>query len=232
MKNKTIILLSVLIALMLCVIVAAVYYLYSDVEPSSVPVAVQTLVQEDKDDQPEKVQEVEQPQEMPSEKDADAVPESEKTVQKQPEQPAAKETVKQPAKTQAASSPGEFTVKNCATGKKNTLRQLPDNSLCLIDHNNKQLWKIALPSAVVAPVAEVDIYNNLKIQFLLAEGSSLHCLDRLGREVKGFPMTLPGAVKSGPKEIKSGKIFYWQIDTDKGTVYFDKTNKKIINKLP
>lgn len=226
MKNKTIIFLSVLIALMLGIIVSAVFYLYST--PKAPEAALDREVAQAVEPQPaaepqtepesEQVQEPEKAPEPEITPEPEQVPEQ-KPAPKQPQQPAAK-------------GPAEFQVKNSGTGKMNTLRQNADNSLALIDHNGKQLWKIAFPGKIVGEPAQIDIYNNLKIQYLIAEGSKLHLIDRLGREVKKFPLTLPGAAKSGPVDFKKDKLVYWQIETSAGTAYFDKQNVKILNQKP
>lgn len=223
MKNKTIIFLSVLIVLMLGIIVSAVFYLYSTPKTSAGPADFE--IAQAAEPQPaaqmetaaEPQQETE-PQEPAAKTEASTEKEAEPQTP-EPQQPAAK-------------GPAEFQVKNSGTGKMNTLRQNADNSLALIDHNGKQLWKIAFPGKIVGEPAQIDIYNNLKIQYLIAEGSKLHLIDRLGREVKRFPLTLPGAAKSGPVDFKKDKLVYWQIETSAGTVYFDKQNVKILNQKP
>ena len=112
------------------------------------------------------------------------------------------------------------------------MRQNADNSLSLLDHNGKSLWKIAFPGPIVGNVEQIDIYSNLKIQYLIAEGSKLHLIDRLGREVKNFPLALGSKALSGPEAVKQDQNSYWSIKTEKGTVYFDRKNVKILNQLP
>lgn len=211
MKKKTVIFLSCVILLMTAVIALGVYYLYST------PHVKETVP-------------AEQPQEQPS-----AEP-----VQ---EESAVSDTVPADAVSDAASAPTvtpkpspdatpEYKVKNSGTGKMNTLKQHQDNKLELLDHNGKSLWVRDFPGRIVGQPAQIDIYNNLKIQFLIAQGSKLHLIDRLGREVKAFPLALPAEAVSGPVDVKSGNIVYWKIETAKGTVYFDKKTKSIIKDLP
>lgn len=234
MSNKTIISLSVLIVIMLGIITSAVIYLYSGLEPE-IPVvqkaelsqaAVKPEAAASKvEDEPKPAAKQPKPETKPAAEPAK--PETKPAVAKQPEP---KSTPEQPKAAKPAPEQS-FKVTNCATGKKNTLKQLSDNSLCLLDHNGKQLWKIPFAGRIIGSPAEIDIYNNLKIQFLIVEGSKLHAIDRLGREVRYFPVDLPAEATSGPKDIKHGKLVYWQIETRKGTVYFDKTTKKILTKL-
>lgn len=240
MKNKTIIFLSVLIALMLGIIVSAVIYLYSTpkavVEATAAGQSGDAVSQvagsklETTETEEEAVQSTEASAEVSSEA-SKAEPDAQA---KKASDPAPAASAVKPAQTESAAkpAPSEFQVKNSNTGKMNTLRQNADNSLALIDHNRKQLWKISFPGKIVGEPAQIDIYNNLKIQYLIAEGSKLHLIDRLGREVKKFPLALPGTAKSGPKDVKKDKLVYWQIETAAGTVYFDKQNVKILNQLP
>lgn len=228
MKNKTIIFLSVLIALMLGIIVSAVIYLYSTPEITPAPVAEKTQ-QEEKAPADEQVAKAEDPApeaqaELPAEQPA---PEVKAELAAQPAK-----ADNAPAKSESAAAKSEFQVKNSGTGRMNTLKQASDNSLTLLDHNGKQLWKIPFPARIVGEPAQIDIYNNLKIQYLICAGNKLHLIDRLGRQVKNFPLSLPGTAKSGPKDVKKDKLVYWQIETSAGTVYFDKKSVKILNQLP
>lgn len=218
MKSKTIIFLSALIVLMLGVIVAAVVYLYS--EPKIVADVPAKQAVETKEEQP-------QPKEEPKAEEKSAEVPTPKAVE--PPAPAPEAPKAQSAKKEDVK---EFKVKNSGTGKDNILKQNADNSLCLIDHNGKQLWKIPFDGPVVGSVEQIDIYNNLKIQYLIAQADKLHLIDRLGREVKGFPLDLKSPATSGPIAVKSGKLVYWEISTKKGKVYFDKKTKTILNQLP
>lgn len=216
MKKKTVIFLSCVILVMTAVIALGVYYLYSTPHSDETAAA----------GQPQEQLSAEPVQDEPAVSDA-----------------ASSDAVSADSVSDAASAPTEtpklspdatpeFKVKNSGTGKMNTLRQRQDNKLELLDHNGKSLWVREFPGRIVGEPAQIDIYNNLKIQFLIAQGNKLHLIDRLGREVKAFPVTLPAEAVSGPVDVKSGNIVYWKIETAKGTVYFDKKTKSIIKDLP
>ena len=121
-----------------------------------------------------------------------------------------------------------FSVKNCATLKQNTLRQNADNSLELLDENGKTLWKKPFPGKICGSVAQVDHLGNGKIQFLMAEGQRLHLIDRLGREVSGFPMKLPAKALKGPYAAKAKGQNCWKVVTASGTVYYDKKVTSVV----
>lgn len=202
MKKKTVIFLSCVILVMTAVIALGVYYLYSTPHSDETAAA----------GQPQEQLSAEPVQDEPAVSDAASAPTA--TLKPSPD------------------ATPEFKVKNSGTGKMNTLKQHPDNKLELLDHNGKSLWVREFPGRIVGEPAQIDIYNNLKIQFLIAQGNKLHLIDRLGREVKAFPVTLPAEAVSGPADVKSGNIVYWKIETAKGTVYFDKKTKGIIKDLP
>lgn len=140
-------------------------------------------------------------------------------------------------KAQAEQKPAElatpkgaqtFSVKNCSTLKQNTLRQNADNSLELLDENGKTLWKKPFPGKICGSVAQVDHLGNGKIQFLMAEGQRLHLIDRLGREVSGFPMKLPAKALKGPYAAKAKGQNCWKVVTASGTVYYDKKVTSVV----
>ena len=219
MKRRNIILLTILIVLMCAVIVVELIYLYPPAHNGRSDVNVAPVEQNEG-----------QPAQKTDRKSAQAEPEAKKpeasnTEASKADTPAAKPAAKQDKLL-------EFKVKNSATNKINTLRQNADNSLSLLDHNGKSLWKIAFPGPIVGNVEQIDIYSNLKIQYLIAEGSKLHLIDRLGREVKNFPLALGSKALGGPEAVKQGQNSYWSIKTEKGTVYFDRKNVKILNQLP
>lgn len=224
MNKKTVIFLAVVITLLVAIICAGLYALYADVQPAA---------------QNQPVAGAAAPENIDAPKDVDAPKDIDIKEDVKPEEPAKAEPAKaepakaEPAKTEPGKPAGRtFTVFNCATGRNNTLRQNADNSLVLIDHVGKQLWKINFPAPIVGDVVSMDLYNNKKIQFFMAAADRLHLIDRLGREVKAFPIALGSEAKSGPvAKNENGKVF-WQVETAKGTVYFDKKTVKISNTKP
>ena len=93
---------------------------------------------------------------------------------------------------------GPFKVRNCATGKINTLYQNSHLSICLRDENGKDVWGVPFKSKIRGYVQEVDYYNNGKIQYLFASGSKMYLIDRLGRFVSGFPAETGKGIAAGP----------------------------------
>jgi len=93
---------------------------------------------------------------------------------------------------------GLFPVTNFATGKTNYLYQNSHQSICLRDENNKDVWGIPFKETICGRVQTIDFYNNKKLQWLFCAGSKLYLMDRLGRWVNGFPVSLPKPVLLGP----------------------------------
>lgn len=161
-------------------------------------------------------------------------PESPEAELQRPEDTTAEET---PAKREKASKAvsvpeGPFRVKNTGTGKANTISQNKDNSIVLKDENGKELWKKSLGAKLCGMVGEVDFYRNGKIQFLMVEGSKVHLIDRLGKEVDGFPMTLQSKGILGPEKVSVKGTNYWKVLTEDGEVYLNIKKKLILTDLP
>lgn len=95
-------------------------------------------------------------------------------------------------------SEGPWTVKNCASGKNNTLVQNANLSLSLKDETGKALWTVPFSGKLCGTVCNIDYFRNGKIQFLFASGSKIYLLDRLGRLVSPFPMDLGKKIVLGP----------------------------------
>lgn len=208
MNKKTIIVLCGLIVVMTAIIVSGVSYLYKPVQTAPAPKPAGTAVASAESVKP--------------------APEPEKAVE--PVKPSPEPEKK--AESVKPSLPQEFKVKNCGTGKQNTLRQNKDYSLQLIDETGKSLWSVALPGVVCGAVAEVDFYNNKKIQYLLCDGVSLHLFDRLGREVRGFPKSVGSDVIGGPEKIQHKGATYWKLETADSPVYYDYKATKVFTQLP
>ncbi|MEO8734234.1 MAG: hypothetical protein ABI373_07875, partial [Flavobacteriales bacterium] len=76
------------------------------------------------------------------------------------------------------------------------LVQDKDHRLTLISCTGKVLWRRTLDGPVLGDIQQVDRYRNGKAQMLLNTGSSIYMVDRLGRDVDGFPVSLKGTACS------------------------------------
>ncbi len=125
---------------------------------------------------------------------------------------------------------GPFKVRNCATGKINTLYQNSHLSICLRDENGKDVWGVPFKSKICGYVQEVDYYNNGKIQYLFAAGSQMYLIDRLGRFVSGFPAETGKKIAAGPAvyDFTGAKGYTAMLlHTDNTVGYYDLHGKQV-----
>ena len=92
---------------------------------------------------------------------------------------------------------GPFEVKNSGTGKMNKFYQNSHNSLCL-SQDGKDLWGVTFDKPLCGRAGTVDYFANGKLQILFCAGDKLYMIDRLGRYVSGFPLSLGKEVLLGP----------------------------------
>lgn len=210
MNKRTVIILCGIIVILLGIVTAGICCLYSDARTDT-PVAVDEAGTE-VDDLADTIA-------------LDDVPEPVATPESAPKQeavPAA--SVKVPE--------GPFSVKNSSTGKQNTLRQNKDNSIELLDEKGQSLWKKSMNGKLCGMVGEVDFFHNNKIQYLMVEGRNVHLIDRLGREVSGFPRQLASKAILGPEKCTVKGTNYWHVKTEGGDVWLNLPKDQILNKLP
>ena len=94
---------------------------------------------------------------------------------------------------------GPFEAKNFVTGKMNYLEQQPNNMLRLLDENKKGVWTIPFDYPLCGYVEQVDHYKNGKLQMLFAASDKIWILDRLGRFVRSYPVSVGKSIALGPK---------------------------------
>lgn len=92
---------------------------------------------------------------------------------------------------------------NHHTGERNTFIQDEDFRAYLIDASGAILWERELDAEIIPPVTMVDVYFNKKNQLLFNTKNKLYVIDRLGRNVSGFPVSLKDKATSG-----TGKVYY------------------------
>ena len=92
---------------------------------------------------------------------------------------------------------GPYDVKNSGTGKMNKFYQNSHNSLCL-SQDGKDLWGVPFNDPLCGRAGTVDYFANGKLQILFCASDKLYLIDRLGRYVTGFPISLGKEVLLGP----------------------------------
>lgn len=92
---------------------------------------------------------------------------------------------------------GPYEVKNSGTCKMNKFYQNSHKSLCL-SQDGKDLWGVPFDKALCGRAGTVDYFANGKLQILFCAADKLYLIDRLGRYVGGFPVSLGKEVLIGP----------------------------------
>ena len=93
---------------------------------------------------------------------------------------------------------GPFVVKDFRNGSMNYLEQRDNNDLRLLNSAKKGIWTIKFDSPLCGSVEQIDYLKNDKLQMLFCSGSKMYLLDRLGRKVGKFPVSLGKEVLLGP----------------------------------
>ncbi len=81
-------------------------------------------------------------------------------------------------------------IKNHYTQKNEVFVQDENNVIYLIDGKGKILWNKSIGEPILGGVHQVDLFKNNKLQLVFNTPSKLWMLDRLGRDVENFPVTL------------------------------------------
>lgn len=100
---------------------------------------------------------------------------------------------------------GPFELVDFVKGGKCYLEQSANLKLRYLDGKKKGVWTIPFDTPICGSVAQIDYFKNGKLQMLFASENKLYLLDRLGRMVKGFPVTLADNVVYGPEVMDPEK---------------------------
>lgn len=88
-----------------------------------------------------------------------------------------------------------FAVKNHSTGGSELILQDSTFRISLFSSENGALWQYQL-DAMIVDAHQIDYFKNGKLQYLITTPNFLYLIDRLGRDVKGYPKKLPFHVRS------------------------------------
>ncbi len=89
-----------------------------------------------------------------------------------------------------------FLVKNAETGATEILVQDFRKVLYLLNEKGIVLWRRAMNGLMVGAPTQIDIYNNNRLQYVWHEGIKLHLIDKLGRNVPAFPVSMTDTVSN------------------------------------
>jgi hypothetical protein len=80
---------------------------------------------------------------------------------------------------------------NHNSGTRDVFVQDDANRIYLISNTGKILWSKPLAEKLISPITQVDAFKNRKLQMLFNTRSHLYLIDRNGKDVEGFPVSLP-----------------------------------------
>jgi hypothetical protein len=82
-----------------------------------------------------------------------------------------------------------FVVRNHSTRKDDVFLQDSTNAVSLVGDDGKVLWRVDVGKPIQGEIAQIDYFNNGKLQLLFATAGQLHLIDRLGNYVSPFPIS-------------------------------------------
>jgi hypothetical protein len=84
-------------------------------------------------------------------------------------------------------------LKNHVTGNQDIAITDTKNNLHLLSKEGKLFWSKKIDGPILGSIKQIDVYKNNKLQMVFNTAQKLYVVDRLGRNVKGFPVNLPAA---------------------------------------
>jgi hypothetical protein len=120
-------------------------------------------------------------------------------------------------------------VKNHITGQQELIIQDSDLVVYLISLKDGVIWKKQIDEPIQGPLEQLDYYKNGKLQYFFSTKGKLYIIDRLGRDVTGFPKATPSNIRfSSLVDYDKTKNYRFLTSSETNEVYlFDKSGKNI-----
>lgn len=125
---------------------------------------------------------------------------------------------------------GPFEVRNFIDGSTNWLEQLSNYDIRLLNSSRRPVWTVKFDKPLCGTVRQIDYLRNNKLQMLFGAGDRIHLLDRLGRTVGRFPISLGKEILLGPDvyDFKGNKDYTLVVlHADNTIVQYDIDGKKV-----
>lgn len=122
-----------------------------------------------------------------------------------------------------------FMVKNHTDQSREILVQDFKNKLCLLNEKGQLLWKREIGSPLRSHPEQIDIYSNERLQYLFITADRIQLIDRVSRNVPGFPIFIPDTTYLQyftPVEFEKGK-FHFLVADIKGSLYLMDSKKNM-----
>jgi len=118
---------------------------------------------------------------------------------------------------------------NHKTKQYNIIYQDDDNTLTLIDLNGKKLWQTPIKDKITGDIKQVDILRNRKLQYTFVTPHHWYVIDRLGRNVEGFPQHFMQKITRGISvfDYEKNRKYRFGITQSKKFRLFDNKAKKV-----
>jgi len=120
-------------------------------------------------------------------------------------------------------------VKNHITGLQDIIIQDADLIVYLISLKDGISWKRQFDGPIQEPLQQLDFYKNGKLQYFFVTKERINVIDRLGRDVTGFPKSVLSQIKfAAIVDYDKSKNYRFIISSVNNEVYlFDKEGKNL-----
>ncbi len=104
------------------------------------------------------------------------------------------------------------------------------NNIYLINKEGNILWKMNIPGEIVSDIHQIDIYQTKRYQYLFNTKTQLYLIDRMGNNVRKFPVFLKSIASNGVSVAEYGKnkeYRFFVAGEDKKVYAFDRDGKLV-----
>ena len=120
-------------------------------------------------------------------------------------------------------------VKNHQTKQKDIVVQDIENHLYLISNKGVVRWKKKLPGPILGQIKQVDLFKNGRLQMVFSTTKKVYVLDRLGRNVEGFPLNFKDRITQAVAvfDYDKNKNYRLLVTQDKSLLMYDGKGKRV-----
>ena len=120
-------------------------------------------------------------------------------------------------------------VKNHQTKQKDIVVQDIENHLYLISNKGVVRWKKKLPGPILGQIKQVDIFKSGRLQMVFSTTKKVYVLDRLGRNVEGFPLNFKDRITQAVAvfDYDKNKNYRLLVTQDKSLLMYDGKGKRV-----
>ncbi|GEM_PF-847259 len=104
------------------------------------------------------------------------------------------------------------------------------NNISLINKEGLVLWSMKIPGEIISEIHQIDIYQTKRFQYLFNTKTQLYLIDRMGNNVRKFPVTLKSIASNGVSVAEFGKnkeYRFFIAGEDKKIYAFDRDGKLV-----